>query len=210
MVDSLSTYTLYHSTQVAIYALEIARVMNLSEADQVRIFKAGLVHDVGMISMSSAAVTKAEAFTSQEIEALRLHPTIGGEIIGRIHNLRELAPLVHHHHERFDGTGYPDRLTGNEIPMGARIISLADSLDAMLTGRPNRAARTLEEVKVEIRSCAGKQFDPQLVRAFLQVARTKPEGFFCSSNQHADTDMLITTVGIGSGRVRNMLTGKKH
>lgn len=206
VVDALSPYTLYHSTQVAIYALEIARALGLGSADQEQIFRAALVHDVGMISLSSAAVAKEGKLTEEEIQYLRMHPTIGGEIVGRIEHLRELAPLVHYHHERYDGTGYPDRLKGEEIPLGARILALADSMDAMLTERPGRPGMDLFDVLFEVKLCAGAQFDPQVVRAMFTVVEEKPPDFFRSSNLNAGADMLLDTVGIGSGRVRNMLS----
>jgi putative two-component system response regulator len=205
VVDALSPYTIYHSAQVAIYALEIARVMRLGESDQERIFRAGLVHDVGMISMSSTAITKDEKLTDEDYQDLRLHPTIGGEIVGRIQNLRELAPLVHHHHERYDGAGYPDRLAGEEIPLGARILALADTVDAMLTDRPNRPANPLALVLHEVKCCSGTQFDPRVVRAFLQVAAEKPPAFFDSTNTGTSNEMMLSTAGISTGRARDML-----
>lgn len=205
VVDSLSPHTLYHSTQVAIYALEIARRMDLPVEDQERIFKAGLVHDVGMISLSSAAIAKDKKLSDLEYESLRLHPTISGEIVGRIQHLRELAPLVHYHHERYDGAGYPDRLVGEEIPLGARILCLADSLDAMLTERPGRPGRSLEEVTAEIIRCSGAQFDPLVVQAFVLLARERGPELFSCSNTNASHDMLLTTVGISSGRASKAL-----
>lgn len=205
VVDALSPFTLYHSTQVAIYAVEIARALGLADAEQELVFRAALVHDVGMISLSSAAVVKEGKLSLNEVQDLRLHPTIGGEIVGRIEHLRDLAPLVHYHHENYDGSGYPDRLKGEEIPQGARIIALADSLDAMLTERPSRAGMDLFEALFEVKRCSGTQFDPEVVRALFQVVEEKPGNFFSSANQSAAADMLQSTVGIGLGRVRNIL-----
>jgi len=205
VVDALSPYTLYHSTQVAMYALELARALQLRESEQELIFRAGLVHDVGMISLSSAAIAKEGKLTEEEVQYLRMHPTIGCEIVGRIQHLSELTPLVHYHHERYDGKGYPDRLKGEEIPLGARILCLADSLDAMLTERPGREGMDLFDVLFEIKQCSGTQFDPQVVRALFIVVDEKPDNYFHSSNLNAGTDMLLSTVGIGSGRVRNLL-----
>jgi HD-GYP domain-containing protein (c-di-GMP phosphodiesterase class II) len=205
VVDSLNPFTLFHSSQVAVYGLELARALGLSQAEQERIFRAGLVHDVGMISMSSAAIAQDEKFSEEDYQSLRLHPTIGGEIVGRIQNLRDLAPLVHYHHERFDGAGYPDRLIGEEIPIGARVLALADSLDAMLSERPNRPGHELVNVMREIKRCSGAQFDPAVVNAFFRMVAEKPASFFSSSNQSPTTDMLLSTVGISSGRVKGML-----
>jgi HD-GYP domain-containing protein (c-di-GMP phosphodiesterase class II) len=205
VVDSLNPFTLFHSSQVAAYSLEIARAYGLSEAEQERIFRAGLVHDVGMISMSSAAIGKDERFSEEDNQNLHLHSTIGGEIIGRIQYLRDLAPLVHYHHERWDGSGYPDRLRGEEIPIGARVLCLADSLDAMLSTRPNRPGHELTNVMREIKRCSGTQFDPAVVRAFFKVVAEKSPAFFNSANQSATTDMLLSSVGISSGRVKEYL-----
>jgi HD-GYP domain-containing protein (c-di-GMP phosphodiesterase class II) len=179
--------------------------MDLSVAEQDLIFRAGLVHDVGMITLSSAAISRPGPLSDQEMDLLRLHPTIGGEIVGRIQHLSDLAPLIHYHHERFDGTGYPDRLAGNEIPIGARILCLSDGLDAMLTGRPRRPARTLNEVISEVQHCSSAQFDPLVVHAFFKLVDLKPAGFFASSNQQASRDMLIDTVGISSGKANKVL-----
>lgn len=204
VVDALTPYTLYHSIQVATYGRALAQAMELSAAEQELIFRAGLVHDVGMITLSSAAIARPGPLSDQEMDLMRLHPTIGSEIIGRIQNLRDLAPLIHYHHERFDGNGYPDRLAGNEIPVGARILSLSDSLDAMLTGRPRRPARSLTEVMGEVQRCSGAQFDPLVVHAFFKLAEQKPDNFFISSSQQASRDMLIDTVGISSGKANKV------
>ncbi len=112
---------------------------------------------------------------------------------------------MHYHHENYDGSGYPDRLKGEEIPLGARIIALADSLDAMLTERPGRAGMDLFDALFEVKRCSGTQFDPEVVRALFQVVEDKPQNFFSSANQSAAADMLQSTVGIGLGRVRNIL-----
>ncbi len=205
VVDALTPYTLYHSIQVATYGRALAQAMDLPASAQELIFRAGLVHDVGMITLSSAAISKPGPLSDQEMDLLRLHPTVGSEIVGRIQHLRDLAPLIHYHHERFDGAGYPDRLAGSEIPIGARILCLSDGLDAMLTGRPRRPARSLKEVMGEVQRCSGAQFDPLVVHAFFQLAEQKPDGFFASSNQQASRDMLIDTVGISSGKANKVL-----
>jgi HD-GYP domain-containing protein (c-di-GMP phosphodiesterase class II) len=208
VVDALNANTLNHSGQVAIYSVALARAIGLPPEEQERIFKAALVHDVGMIVISSAALDKPGRLSQEEMEQLRLHPTVSGEIVGRINSLRELAPLVHYHHERFDGNGYPDRLCGDEIPIGARILSLSDSLDAMLTGRPGRPARQLSEVLIEVQRNAGSQFDPQVVQAFFMLAAERGENFFHSSNLEASSDMLLTTLGIRSGRAAQIIKGE--
>ncbi len=209
VVDALTPYTLYHSIQVATYGRALAQAMELSAAEQELIFRAGLVHDVGMITLSSAAISRPGPLSDQEMDLMRLHPTIGSEIIGRIQHLRDLAPLIHYHHERFDGSGYPDRLEGNEIPIGARILCLSDGLDAMLTGRPRRPARTLEEVMSEVQRCSSAQFDPLVVHAFFKLVEQKPDNFFISSSQQASRDMLIDTVGISSGRANKVFNENK-
>jgi HD-GYP domain-containing protein (c-di-GMP phosphodiesterase class II) len=205
VVDSLNGSTLNHSTQVALYAVAIARVMGLPDVQQERVFKAALVHDVGMICVNSAALSSADHISVEEMERLRLHPTIGGEIIARITNLRDLAPLVHYHHERYDGTGYPDRMQGEEIPIGARIIALADSIDSMLTGRPGRQPYSLSQVIHEVQYYAGSQFDPQVVQAFLILSSERGETFFSSSNSNHAQNMLLQTLGISTGRAAKIM-----
>jgi len=208
VIDALAPYTLYHSIQVAAYGQALAQAMSLPVAEQGLVFRAGLIHDIGMITLSSVAITRPGPLSDEEMDLLRLHPTIGSEIVGRIQHLCDLSPLVHYHHERYDGAGYPDRLAGEEIPTGARILALADSLDAMLTGRPRRPARSLEEVMVEVQSCSGAQFDPLVVHAFFQLAEQKPPDFFSSSHARAADDMLLTTVGISSGQANKLLHGQ--
>ena len=200
VVDSLYSHTAYHSDQVAVYAWQLARKLGLSEEEQELIFKAGLVHDVGMITMGSAICDTQYYLTQGEYDKLYAHPTIGGEIIGRITHMRPVAQLVHHHHERFDGGGYPDRLKGEQIPLGARILNLADSVAMMLTDQPWRPGRSLPEVIVEVKSCSGGQFDPRVVNAFLALAHETGDDLFSSPRKFADDDMLLSTVGIRSGR----------
>lgn len=200
VVDSLYPHTVYHSDQVAIYALQLARQLGLSVEEQEIIFKAGLVHDVGMVTMGGI-MSDSEYYLSQgDYDKLYAHPTIGGEIIGRITQMRPVAQLVHHHHERYDGGGYPDRLKGEEIPLGARILNLADAVDVMLTDQPWRPGRSMAEVIVEVKRCSGGQFDPRVVNAFLALAKATGDELFSSPRKFVDADMLLSTFGIRSGR----------
>ncbi len=190
VIDAYDIYTYGHSTQVAIYAEAIAKQMRLSQDEQSQIFKAALVHDVGKIGIMDSIIGKPTRLTDDEFELVKRHPVIGAEIVGRMEGLRELVPLVRHHHERWDGRGYPDRLAGTAIPLGARILTVADTLDAMFSDRPYRPRRNFEEVRDEIARCSGAHFDPHVVEAFLRVAEERDVSFWRNSAVTVD-DLVL-------------------
>jgi putative nucleotidyltransferase with HDIG domain len=181
VIDAYDVYTYGHSTQVAVYAEAIAEKMGLTRDEQAAVIKAALVHDIGKIGVVDSIFSKESAPTDEEWNLVQRHPIIGAEIVGRMKGLQELVPLVRHHHERWDGRGYPDGLEGEEIPLGARILALADSLDAMCSDRPYRRTRSFKEVMEEIAECSGTQFDPDVVKAFFAVARENGRDFFKNS-----------------------------
>ncbi len=196
VIDAYDVYTYGHSTQVAIYAQAIAEKMHLSLEQQAVIVKGALVHDVGKVGVLDAIVSKQGPLTEEEYNLLKRHTVIGAEIVGRMKGLQSLVPLVRHHHERWDGRGYPDGLAGDEIPLGARIIALADALDAMFSDRPYRPTRTYREAIEEVRRCAGRQFDPQVVAALFAVSQERGSSFF--KNSAATVDRVLQTTGRGS------------
>lgn len=181
VIDAYDIYTFGHSAQVARYAGAIAGAMGLSKEEQARIVRGGLIHDIGKIGVSDAIIGKKGRLTDEEYEALKLHTVIGAEIVSQMPQFQELIPLVRHHHERWDGRGYPDGLKGEETTLGARIMGLADSVEAMLSDRPYQSTRSLTEVIAEVTRCSGSQFDPQVVEAFLTVTKTHGDGFFVNS-----------------------------
>lgn len=168
-IDAKDRYTCGHSHRVAhlSWQLALASGMTTEEAERVRI--AGLVHDVGKIGVPEAVLTKSGKLTEEEFAAIKLHPEIGYRILKDLSLLEDVLPGVLHHHERYDGRGYPHGLAGESIPRMARIIALADTFDAMSSTRSYRAAMPREKVLAEIQRCAAAQFDPELVKLFVRL-----------------------------------------
>lgn len=165
MVDAREGSQFGHSLAVERCATAIARRMGLDEVEVRRIQKAALLHDIGKVGLSEAVTRKAGPLTPVEYEVVKQHPVVAAQILGHIDFLEDLVPLVYHHQERFDGTGYPDGLAGEAIPRGARIIAVADAYAAMTAVRSYRPARTEAEALEELRRQAGTQFDPRAVEA---------------------------------------------
>ncbi len=170
-IDAKDAHTRSHSEEVALVALILARAMGLSSADADRVHVAGHLHDIGKIGVPDAVLLKAGSLTPEEWEHMRAHPVIGARIVSPVADLADegVAAMILHHHERWDGRGYPHGLRGDAIPLGARIIALADSLSAMLQHRPYRPAMLFEQAEAELLRCSGNQFDPAVVRAFVSV-----------------------------------------
>lgn len=135
---------------------------------------ASLLHDVGKLGISERILLKPAALSAEERAVIQLHPRIGYQLVRRVPALQAIAPAVLHHHERFDGDGYPARLRGQAIPLEARIISIADTFSAITSDRPYSSARTSEEACAELERCAGTQFDPEVVRLFCEEVRRRP------------------------------------
>lgn len=166
-------YTWEHSCQVAEYAEKLARRIGLDEENIFWIKLAAYLHDVGKIHIQPEILNKAGALTDEEWEAIRLHPVVGANLLDSIQGLKRIVPVVYHHHERYDGRGYPTGLAREEIPLEARILTLADSFDAMMSNRPYRRCRTLSWAVEEIRRERGNQFDPYLADEFLELITRK-------------------------------------
>jgi putative nucleotidyltransferase with HDIG domain len=168
-VDAKDTYTCGHSERVALLSRRLAKEARLTEHEVERIYMAGLLHDVGKIGVPEAVLQKAGKLTDEEFAEIKKHPEIGARILRDIKQIEDIIPGVLHHHERWDGRGYPMGLSGDSIPLMGRIICLADCFDAMTSSRTYRKALPLEHVLAEIKKCAGTQFDPALAEAFLQI-----------------------------------------
>jgi diguanylate cyclase (GGDEF)-like protein len=167
-------YTHEHEEIVSDLAAAIARRIGLPGPDVDRIQEAALLHDVGKIGVPDAILSKEGSLTQNEWEKIRQHPVLGKHIIEKTPELHDLMPLVLHHQEHFDGSGYPERLRGEQIPLGARIIAAADAYHAIRSHRPYRSGRTHDEASQELRRCAGGQFDPRIITALFQVLADHP------------------------------------
>jgi putative nucleotidyltransferase with HDIG domain len=158
-----------HSKRVTAYTIALARAMGLP-ASQLRVIARGaFLHDIGKIAIPDSILLKPGTLDADEIQQMREHCTRGYEMIRKIPFLAEAAEIVHAHQEKFDGTGYPRGLSGEDIPLGARAFSLADTLDAITSDRPYRQARSFEFAREEISRCSGTQFDPAVVKVFLSM-----------------------------------------
>jgi diguanylate cyclase (GGDEF)-like protein/putative nucleotidyltransferase with HDIG domain len=168
-VDARDSYTAGHSRRVQQLALAIGRELGLSQAELDLLGHAALFHDIGKLAIPDAILLKPASLTEAEWELMQHHADEGARIIDRLGFLNDAVPAIRHHHERFDGTGYPEGLKGEEIPLGARIIHVADALDSMLTTRIYRAARPASEALEELRRAAGTQFCPRCVAALERI-----------------------------------------
>ncbi len=168
-LEARDSYTKGHSERVTKYALLISDELGLDDDQKRLISYAGLLHDIGKIGISDSVLNKKSALSSEDRKAIENHPLFGDQILSPIKFLREAQDIVLHHHERYDGNGYPSRLKGEEIPLLARIITVADSFDAMTSDRPYRKALTVEHALSELKTKAGSQFDPNIVRVFEKV-----------------------------------------
>jgi putative nucleotidyltransferase with HDIG domain len=168
-VDARDAYTAGHSRRVQQLALAIGRELDLSQAELDLLGHAALFHDIGKLAIPDAILLKPAGLTDSEWTLMQKHADEGARIIDRLGFLNDAVPAIRHHHERFDGAGYPDRLKGEEIPLGARIIHVADALDSMLTTRIYRAARPAREALEELRQAAGSQFCPRCVAALERI-----------------------------------------
>jgi HD-GYP domain-containing protein (c-di-GMP phosphodiesterase class II) len=167
-VDAKDHYTHGHSHKVMMYSTQIARAMNLSEKEIEKVKYGALLHDAGKIGISEAVLNKPSKLTPKEFDTIAMHPILGVSIVQNIESLKELIPIILYHHERYSGGGYPEGKSGNSIPLGARIVSVADAWDVMISDRAYRKALPLNVAVAELRKCAGTQFDPEIVEVFFR------------------------------------------
>ncbi len=174
-VDAKDHYTYGHSKKVSKYASAIAEALGYSEERRSIIQTAGLLHDIGKIGVSDKILGKQGSLNEEEWEPIRSHPDMGVSIIKNVESLKDCLPAIQYHHERYDGRGYPTGLKGDNIPLDARILAVADSYDAMTSQRPYRSkSSTVEEALTELINCAGTQFDPNIVRIFVKLMKQTP------------------------------------
>ena len=172
-VEAKDSYTRGHSDRVSEYSVLIGKKVGLSE-EELKILKiGGLFHDIGKIGIPDSILQKNAKLTDDEYSEIKNHPSIGAHILGAASIFQDIIPIVKHHHERFDGRGYPSGLKGEEIPYMARIAAIADTFDAMTSKRSYRNALELNTVIEEIERCKGTQFDPKLADVFLDILKNE-------------------------------------
>ena len=171
-VEARDRYTIYHAERVGRYAQAIGAAHGLDAEDGELLYQGGVLHDLGKIAIPDAILLKPGPLTDEEFAIMRTHSTEGERICLSLRSVTHYLPIIRHHHERFDGGGYPDHLAGSAIPLGARVAAIADAWDAMVSDRPYRAGLGCDEARSRLRSGAGKQWDAELVDVFQHLLDT--------------------------------------
>ena len=174
-VEAKDSYTRGHSDRVSAYSVLIGEKMGLPEDDIKTLRIGGLFHDIGKIGVPDSILLKNGKLTNDEYSEIKNHPSIGAHILNNATIFKDIIPIVKHHHERYDGHGYPSMLSGEDIPLLARIAAVADAFDAMTSTRVYRNELDIDYVKEELRANAGTQFDPNIANLFLDILETEPE-----------------------------------
>jgi diguanylate cyclase (GGDEF)-like protein/putative nucleotidyltransferase with HDIG domain len=181
VVDLRDPFTLGHSQYVTRYAVLISKELGLPEERINLIKKASLLHDIGKIGIPDAILMKPFSLTKSEYKTIQTHSTLGASILEKAHSLNHLSTIVRHHHERYDGTGYPDRISGKDIPLESRIIAVADAIEAMASDRPYRKALSFESILEELKINAGAQFDPMIIQSTLPILQSRNDSILVNS-----------------------------
>ena len=174
-VEARDSYTRGHSEKVTKLALDIATAINLPKTDRIMLAYCGRLHDIGKIAISDSILNKHDRLTVAERAEIKMHPTKAVEILANLKFLEKGLPAIKHHHERYDGKGYPDGLKGNDIPLLARIIGCADAFDAMMSDRPYRPKMDIKKALTELKVNRKKQFDPDILDIFVNILQSKPQ-----------------------------------
>jgi len=194
VVDLRDPYVLGHSKQVARYAVLMAKKLGLHPKQVELVRKAGLLHDIGKLGVSESILLKPDRLTPAEHNIVKQHSLLGAELMENSRSLQELTPIIRHHHEHYDGHGYPDRLRGADTPIEARILAVADAVEAMASDRPYRHGMTDQEILDELNRYAGTQFDPKVVKAFIQIARSEKDPLIINSARKVLVEQDIVNV----------------
>ena len=168
-IDAKDAYTRGHSERVALVAKILAEQLGLTASESEDIHLSGLLHDIGKVGVDDRILRKESPLDANEFEQIKKHPEIGCRILSGLVNLEHVLPGVRHHHESFDGNGYPEQLQGEEIPLMARILAVADSYDAMGSDRPYRAGMPLDRIESIFRENKGPQWDPRVIGAYFEA-----------------------------------------
>ncbi len=181
IVDARDPFVSGHTTKVADYAEAVAVELGLARPRIKAIRQAALLHDIGKIGISEQILHKSDKLSHAEYSAIKNHAKLGADLLETCQGLRYLAPYVRHHHEWWNGSGYPDHLKGESIPLEARLLAVCDAVEAMASDRPYNRAMSLDEILAELRRCAGTQFDPHIVDVFIRLAEKRGSGFVVNS-----------------------------
>ena len=169
LIDAKDSHTYGHSERVMEDCIKMAEELNLSEHDKEVLKYASLLHDIGKIGIDVGILRKPSNLNKEEWKLMSMHPSLGSGIVKQIGFLSDLSPIILRHHERFDGKGYPGKLKKKEIPLGARILAVADSFESMVSDRPYRKAMSIQKARRELSRLSGKQYDPRIVKLFLKI-----------------------------------------
>lgn len=191
IIDLRDPYVLGHSKQVSEYSTRIATLLKLSNRQIKLIRKAGLLHDIGKLGVSMEILTKPGRLTAEEFEKIKRHAALGGDLVKNSPSLRPLVPIIRHHHEFYNGMGYPDKLAGSQIPIEARVVAVADAIEAMISDRPYRKALKPEQVIEELKRNAGTQFDPLVVKEAVEMLEEDLAGRDAPKVQKDNTKLAI-------------------
>lgn len=194
LIEMKDPYTEGHSEEVAKWSGIIAQDLNLNNDEQEEIKLAAKLHDIGKIGISDKILNKPGKLSKEEYAEIKKHPVLGADLFLNIKQLESISQIIRYHHEWYNGKGYPDGLIGEKIPLGSRIINIADSYQAMTSDRPYRKALSKNEAIAELKRCAGSQFDPEIVMAFISILN----GF------------IPEQIGLNRKRVRNVVCVEQY
>jgi putative nucleotidyltransferase with HDIG domain len=193
-IEARDRVTHGHSRRVATLSRLTARQMGLDESTVKNIFHAGILHDIGKIGIRDTVLDRLGQLTPKEMAQIRQHPVLGADILLPLTFFSDIAPMIRHHHERFDGSGYPDGIKGERIPLGARILAVCDVFETMIAGRPGMPAKNLPAAIAELKHGVGTLFDPAVVRAFFDMIQEHPKAMEIQESIDDVLDMLRQNV----------------
>ena len=189
-IDAKDHYTQGHSQKVSAYSVMIAHALRMNQAEVEEIRLAGLLHDIGKVGIPETILNKSGPLDATEWATMKTHTELGAKILEPLAAMNRIREMVRHHHEFYDGTGYPDRLTADQIPLGARVIAIADAYDTITSERTYKKARNPEEAFSELERCAANQFDPEIVRGFVEAMRRAPQHHIAAPVGASESDSL--------------------
>ncbi|HXC86268.1 MAG TPA: diguanylate cyclase [Candidatus Cybelea sp.] len=189
-IDAKDRYTQGHSQKVSAYSVMIAQALRMNQAEVEEIRLAGLLHDIGKVGIPEIILNKSGPLDATEWTTMKTHTELGAKILEPLAAMNRIREMVRHHHEFYDGTGYPDRLSADQIPLGARVIAIADAYDTITSERTYKKARNPEEAFSELERCASNQFDPEIVRGFVEAMRRAPQQHIAAPVGASDSENL--------------------